>query len=164
MDILVTGEESQTICNKFRMIGHEAYSCDIQECSGGHPEWHIRDDYLNVIPIKIWDIIIFHPDCTYMAVSGNAHYGTGKLMHKKRMEAIEWTVNIWNLICKHSKCSVLENPVSVIFQYLRGGVFTIRATVSIWSPGKQKDWIVYTWINAIKPNKRAKTASMWILE
>lgn len=68
MRVLVACEESQTVCKAFREAGHEAYSCDIQECSGGRPEWHIRADALEIIKIK-WDLIIAHPPCTYLAAS-----------------------------------------------------------------------------------------------
>ena len=57
MKILIACEESQAVCKEFRFLGHEAYSCDILDCSGGHPEWHIKDDIINVINDK-WDIMI----------------------------------------------------------------------------------------------------------
>ena len=81
MKVLVACEESQRVCNAFRKLGHEAYSCDIIECSGGYPEWHILGDALNVINgncdfttqdgekhtiIGKWDLLIAHPPCTYL--------------------------------------------------------------------------------------------------
>ena len=66
--VLVACEESQIVCKAFREIGHEAYSCDIQECSGGHPEWHIKDDVLK--HLEGWDLIIAHPPCTYLCNAG----------------------------------------------------------------------------------------------
>lgn len=70
MKVLVACEESQAVCKAFRARGHEAFSCDIQECSGGHPEWHIQSD---VIPLlgDGWDLVIAHPPCTYLTVAGN---------------------------------------------------------------------------------------------
>ena len=68
MRVLVACEESQTVTIELRRLGHEAYSCDIQECSGGHPEWHIQADALQIIKIK-WDMIIAHPPCTYLTAS-----------------------------------------------------------------------------------------------
>ena len=108
-------EESQEICKAFRKRGFETYSCDLKPCSGGHPEWHFQANCIDIIPLFVWDLIIFHPDCTAMAVSGNRWYGTGMKWHYKRLDAINWTLMVWNLICKHSKSSVLENPVSVVF-------------------------------------------------
>ena len=69
---IVCGEESQEITVLAREAGHEFYSCDLQECSGGHPEWHIQKDWKNVLRHggSEWDIVIAHPSCTDLAVSG----------------------------------------------------------------------------------------------
>lgn len=80
MNVLIACEESQRVCMEFRERGHEAYSCDIQKCSGGHPEWHILENALSVIgggvmrlqngkriTISRWDLIIAHPPCTYLS-------------------------------------------------------------------------------------------------
>ena len=69
MRILVACEESQTITKKLREQGHIAFSCDIQECSGGHPEWHFNRDVFEIIDLG-WDMMIAHPPCTYLSVSG----------------------------------------------------------------------------------------------
>lgn len=68
--ILIACEESQTVCKAFRSLGHEAYSCDIQYCSGGCPEWHIKEDALEVLYREKWDLVIAHPPCTRLANSG----------------------------------------------------------------------------------------------
>lgn len=73
MKILVACEESQTITKELRKLGHEAFSCDIQPCSGGHPEWHIQGDVLEQLD-KGWDMMIAHPPCTYLTVTGNKWY------------------------------------------------------------------------------------------
>ena len=84
LNVLIACEESQRVCNEFRRLGHNAYSCDILDCSGGHPEWHFKQDVLEVIKNKggtlqtgekveikgNWDLMIAHPPCTYLAVSG----------------------------------------------------------------------------------------------
>ena len=89
MKVLVACEESQRVCTEFRKLGHEAYSCDIEPCSGGHPEWHIQDDVLPLLNgncdfktvngdmyhlIGKWDMIIAFPPCTHLAVSGAAWF------------------------------------------------------------------------------------------
>ena len=84
MKVLVACEESQEVCKAFRAMGHEAYSCDIQEPSGGHPEWHILGDALKAVEAREvatmdgtmhevgkWDLLIAHPPCTYLTVTGN---------------------------------------------------------------------------------------------
>lgn len=83
MKVLIACEESQRVCIAFRVCGHEAYSCDIQDCSGGHPEWHIKGDALEAIrggtittcdgvhhDIGKWDLLIAHPPCTYLSNAG----------------------------------------------------------------------------------------------
>lgn len=69
MKVLIACEESQTVCKAFRERGHEAYSCDILDCSGGRPEWHLKGDVRNFI-FRDWDIMIAHPPCTYLSNSG----------------------------------------------------------------------------------------------
>lgn len=69
MKILVACEESQVVTIELRKLGHEAYSCDIDDCSGGHPEWHIKDNVLNVLNDG-WDMMIAHPPCTRLTNSG----------------------------------------------------------------------------------------------
>ena len=70
MKVLVACEESQTVCKAFRERGHEAYSCDIQEPSGGHPEWHIKADAIEILFSQKWDLVIAHPPCTYLCNAG----------------------------------------------------------------------------------------------
>lgn len=89
MKVLIACEESQTVCKAFRAKGHEAYSADIQDCSGGHPEWHIKGDVLPIINGNAdfvtmdgtahriegtWDLIIAHPPCTYLTNVATRHY------------------------------------------------------------------------------------------
>src|SRR5574343_1160789 len=73
MKVLIACEESQAVCIAFRERGHEAYSCDILPCSGGHPEWHIQDDILKHLNDG-WDMMIAFPPCTHLAVSGARHF------------------------------------------------------------------------------------------
>lgn len=125
MRVLIGCEESQTICGAFRDAGYEAYSCDLQP-TRGNPDWHYQADIMDVIPMREWDLIILHPDCTAMAVSGNRWYGRGMPMHHKREAAVTWTLKLWELAKKHSKRVALENPVSVIFQHLNAPVFYLQ--------------------------------------
>ncbi len=121
MKVLIGCEESGTVTNAFRLKGHEAYSCDLLP-TRGNPDWHIQGDIIETLEnTGNWDLIILHPDCTALAVSGNRWYGEGMPHHQKRLEAIKWTTNLWNLALSKSHHVVLENPVSVIFQYLHDG-------------------------------------------
>lgn len=123
--ILIGCEESQTICAAYRRAGYEAYSCDLVP-TRGNPDWHFQEDITQVIPRKEWGLIILHPDCTAMAVSGNRWYGSGMPMHQRRLEAIDWTVKLWDLAKRHSEKCALENPVSVIFQHLRAPICYVQ--------------------------------------
>lgn len=123
--ILIGCEESQTICKAIRDAGYEAYSCDLLP-TRGNPEWHYQADIMDIIPATEWDLIILHPDCTAMAVSGNRWYGHGMPMHNKRKQSITWTVHLWELAKRHSNRVALENPVSVIFQHLNAPVFYLQ--------------------------------------
>ncbi len=73
MKILVACEESQAVTIEMRRLGHEAYSCDIEPCSGGHPEWHLQVDALELLKMK-WDMILAFPPCTHLAVSGARYF------------------------------------------------------------------------------------------
>lgn len=115
--VLVGCEESQTVCAAFRKAGHAAFSCDLQP-TRGNADWHYQQDIMDIIPTRQWDLIILHPDCTAMAVSGNRWYGKGMIHHHKRLQAIEWTLKLWELAKKNSDMVALENPVSVIFPHL----------------------------------------------
>lgn len=112
MKILVACEESQAVTIEMRRLGHEAYSCDIEPCSGGHPEWHIQTDALQLLKMK-WDMIIAFPPCTYLSNAGARHLFKGGTLNEERyqkgMEAKRFFMQFWNADCP--KVAV-ENPVS----------------------------------------------------
>ena len=125
MKVLIACEESQEVCKAFRAKGHEAYSCDIQEPSGGHPEWHILGDALKAIDggqvttmdgethdIGKWDLLIAHPPCTYLSNAGARFlYPKGVLnmeRYEKGVEAKEFFMKFLNCNCE-KVC--VENPL-----------------------------------------------------
>ena len=113
MRVLVACEESQAVCKAFRAKGHEAFSCDIQECSGGHPEWHYQEDVFAVIA-KGWDMIIAFPPCTYLSNAGACRlYPTkGNIdidRYAKGLKAKELFISLLNADCR---MVAVENPVS----------------------------------------------------
>lgn len=118
MQVLIGCEESGTVTNAFRRLGHQAFSCDIVT-TRGNPVWHIQDDIMDALEIQKWDLVILHPDCTALGVCGNRTYAAGKEKHHERIEAIEWTMALWEKAKQHSKRVVLENPASVIWPHLR---------------------------------------------
>ena len=130
MNVLIVCDESQEVCKAFRAKGHMAFSCDLQECSGGHPEWHIKDDVLSVLypdewrgtnlhlqsghicQIFKWGLIIAHPPCTYMSAAGacRMYPEAGHIDEErfaKAMDAKRFFMDILNAPCKRI---CIENP------------------------------------------------------
>ena len=148
MNVLVACEESQAVCNAFRAKGHNAFSCDILACSGGHPEWHFKQDVLGVIKRKggtletgekyklpkgaVWDLMIAHPPCTYLSVSGARwlyHPDDANLpvserrehphhlgRRKMQQEAIQFFLEFTKTNIKHW---AIENPVGIMNSHYR---------------------------------------------
>lgn len=113
MRILVACEESQTVTGAFREKNHEAYSCDILDTSGEHPEWHIKDDVLK--HLNNWDMIIAFPPCTDLAVSG-ARWFEGKRKNGEQQKSIDFFMAIINANCP--KIAV-ENPIGIMSSLYR---------------------------------------------
>lgn len=114
-NILIACEESQTVCKAFRALGHNAYSCDIQPCSGDQPEWHICDDVKAHLH-RGWDLMIGHPPCTHLAVSGARWFKDGSKPLHLQDEAMEFFMDLWHAPINHI---CLENPISVISSRFR---------------------------------------------
>lgn len=113
MKILVACEESQAVTKELRKRGHEAYSCDIQPCSGGHPEWHLQLDVTEILKMK-WDMIIAFPPCTYLSNAGACRLYPQKGVldeerYKKGVKAKAFFMKIWQADCERI---AIENPVS----------------------------------------------------
>jgi len=120
MRILVACEESQTITKELRALGHEAYSCDILPCSGGHPEWHLQQNVFEVIE-QGWDMMIAHPPCTYLAVSGarwlyNKDGSKNEDRWRNQAEALDF---VQRLMDAPIEKIAIENPISVISTHIR---------------------------------------------
>ena len=129
--VLLACEESQTVCKEFRKLGHEAYSCDILEQSGGHPEWHIMQDVILLLKQNIqfktcdgtihninkWDLIITFPPCTYLTVTGNRWFNVEKYgdkaiqREKDREDGIKFFMEFANADCERI---AIENPVGIM--------------------------------------------------
>lgn len=114
MKILIGCEESQAVCIEFRKLGHEAFSCDIQECSGGHPEWHLKMDVFEAIELKDWDMGIFFPDCTHLAVSGARHFEE-KRKDGRQQKAIDFFLRLTKVKFPYA----IENPIGIMSTIFR---------------------------------------------
>lgn len=163
MKVLVACEESQEVCKAFRALGHEAYSCDIQEPSGGHPEWHILGNALKAIEggqvttmdgethdVGKWDLLIAHPPCTYLTVTGNRWFNTERYGEKavRRLQLREEAAAFFMAFVNASVCKIaVENPVGymstayqkptqIIHPYMFGD--PARKATCLWLKGLPK--------------------------
>ena len=121
MRILVACEESQAITIELRVLGHEAFSCDLLPCSGGHPEWHFQQDVFEVIAQGNWDMMIAHPPCTFLAVSGarwlyNKDGTKNEERWQNQAEALDF---VQRLMDAPIDKIAIENPISVISSNIR---------------------------------------------
>ena len=132
MRVLIACEESQEVCKAFRERGHEAYSCDLQECSGGHPEWHIKGDCLPLLNGNCsfiteggqwvyidgkWDLLIAHPPCTYLTNSGNRWFNVekyGQAAEKRWRDRTEGAVFFMRFVAADCDKVVIENPIGIM--------------------------------------------------
>lgn len=116
MKVLVACEESQAVTIELRKLGHEAYSCDIEPCSGGHPEWHLQQDVIPLLNEK-WDMILAFPPCTYLTVTGNRWFNVERYGDKalKRIEDRKKAIDFFMLFA-NADCPkiAIENPVGIM--------------------------------------------------
>lgn len=135
MKVLIACEESQRVCIAFRERGHEAYSCDIIEPSGGHPEWHIQGDCIPILSggtcitmdglrhhIDKWDLIIGHPPCTYLTVSANKYYEVAQYGDKARQRQqyrYKAIVFFMQIMSAAAEKIAVENPVGIMSRAYR---------------------------------------------
>ena len=168
MKILVACEESQAVTIELRKLGHEAYSCDIIECSGGHHEWHIQADVLPLLDGNCsfstmdgsmhtirgkWDMIIAFPPCTHLTVSGARHFETKRKDGRQR-EGIEFFCQFLNADCDRV---VIENPIGII-----AGDYILK-----WFPDlaekyqlpRKPDQIIHPWMFG---DNYSKSTCLWL--
>jgi hypothetical protein len=144
MRVLIACEESQAITKAFRELGVEAYSCDLLPCSGGHPEWHIQGDAIQQAYLGDWDLMIAHPPCTYLAVSGarwlyNKDGSKNEDRWRKQEEALDFVRALMDAPIEHI---AIENPVSVISSQIR-----------------KPDQIIHPWMFG---DKASKSTCLWL--
>ena len=109
MKILVACEESQAVTQDLRKLGHQAFSCDILSCSGGHPEWHIQGDVIEQLD-KGWDMLIAFPPCTHLAVSGARHFAK-KIADGRQQQGIDFFMKMVNAPIPKK---AIENPIGIM--------------------------------------------------
>lgn len=130
MKVLIACEESQEVCKAFRERGHEAYSCDLQDCSGGHPEWHIMGDVLPLLngdcsfitrggqQVRIvgrWDLLIAHPPCTDLAVSGARWFREKQMDYRQQKSCVLFM----QMMLADADRVAVENPIGIMSRCYR---------------------------------------------
>lgn len=144
MKILVACEESQAVTIELRRLGHEAYSCDIEPCSGGHSEWHLQQD---VIPLlsEPWDMIIAFPPCTDLCVSG-ARWFAEKRADGRQDASIAFFMRFVNCSCPRV---AIENPVGIMSSRYRKPDQIIQP----WQFGHGESKATCLWLKGLPPLK-----------
>ncbi|MWC26650.1 DNA cytosine methyltransferase [Paenibacillus sp. MMS18-CY102] len=161
MRVLVACEESQAVTVEFRKFGHEAYSCDIQPCSGGHPEWHIQQD-ATIILKDYWDMIIAFPPCTYLTNAGAVRLRVKGEIQEDRLckarEAREFFMKFYNTECT---MVAIENP-------LPGKIHELPAYTQIiepymfGDPWKKRTCLWLRGLEPLEPTNIVKPKGLWV--
>jgi len=148
MSVLVGCEESQVVMKSFRKLGHSAKSCDLQDCSGDMPEHHLKMDIFEALKLKRWDMIILHPPCTKLSVSGNRWYAEGKEKYHERLEAVSWTKKLWSEATRICDRVAMENPVGVLNRYC---LLPRPVYIQPWMFGHGETKKTGLWLHGLKP-------------
>jgi site-specific DNA-cytosine methylase len=147
---LVACEESQTVTKAFRANGHDAWSCDIIPCSGGHPEWHFQCDVTNLLNLP-WDLIIAHPPCTDLAVSGARHFAE-KRKDGRQQRSIDFFMLFVNCSCQRV---AIENPIGIMSSVYRKPDQIIQP----WMFGHGETKATCFWLKGLPPLKPTNIVS-----
>lgn len=149
--VLVACEESQIVCKAFRDKGHEAYSCDLEDCSGGHPEWHFKQ---NVLPLlnRSWDLVIAHPPCTYLTNAGVMHLHSvkskngvlPKIHGEERWALMEKACEFFNAFKNCAPKVCIENPIP--HKYAREKIGKYTQVVQPWMFGHMETKATCLWL------------------
>jgi len=154
MKILIACEESQSVTKAFRKLGHEAFSCDLLDASGGHPEWHIKGDALKEAYSGKYDMMIAHPPCTYLAVSGARWmYNKDGSVNQERLQNQKDALQfVYNLMDAPMDKIAIENPVSVISSQIRKPEQIIQP----WQFGDEAQKTTCLWLHNLPQLKSTK--------
>ena len=171
MKILVACEESQAVTIELRRLGHEAYSCDIQECSGGHPEWHIKGDVLPLLNGDCefytmdgerhaisgrWDMIIAFPPCTDLAVSGARHFAK-KRADGRQQASVDFFMKFANAYCDRI---AIENPVGIMSTHFRKP----DQIINPWQFGHPETKKTCLWLKNLKPLEETENVYTYMMK
>ena len=142
MKVLIACEESQAVCIEFRKLGHEAYSCDILPCSGGHPEWHIKGNVSDRLH-RNWDLIIAHPPCTRIANSG-VRWLNERNLWKELSIACNFFQEFQKCAIRHKIPMCIENPIPHKYAVEYIGKYT--QLIQPWQFGHPESKAICLWL------------------
>jgi hypothetical protein len=161
MRILVACEESQAVTIELRKLGHEAYSCDIQECSGGHPEWHLQQDATVLLKEK-WDMILAFPPCTYLTNAGAMRLRVKGVLQEDRMEkaraAKEFFMMFYNADCQRI---AIENPLPGRIHQLPDYTQIIEPYM-FGEPWKKRTCLWLKGLQPLEPTNIVEPKGLWV--
>jgi hypothetical protein len=150
MRVLVACEESGMVRDAFAARGHDAWSNDLKPARNGGK--HLQRDCLDAIDL-CWDIIIFHPECTALSLSGNRHFGRGMPRHRERQDALLWTRGVWELIKWKARVGAcMENPASVLWDAITEKPQWIQPNM-FGHPEQKKTGLALDRLPPLKPTK-----------
>lgn len=163
MRVLIACEESQIVCKAFRSRGHEAYSCDIQECSGGHPEWHIQADALQLLKMR-WDLIIAHPPCTYLTPAGSCNlFNADHSVKNKERERLGWEARefFMEFLLSDCPCVAVENPAPMKY-YALPPYTQIIEPYMFGDPWKKRTCLWLKGLRPLEPTNIVEPKGCWV--
>jgi hypothetical protein len=143
--VLVGFEESQAITNELRAKGVNAFSCDLQDCSGGNPKFHLKMDIFQAINLRKWDMIILHPPCTHTALCGNRWYWN----KQERIDGIELCKKAWEAAINVCDKVALEQPKTIMQKYIGQKSQVIHP----WQFGHGETKETWLWLKGLPPLK-----------
>lgn len=183
MKVLVACEESQTVCKAFRERGHEAYSCDIIDCSGGHPEWHIKGDALLVINGRCefqtadgtvhsidgkWDLLIAHPPCQKLSCAGGVNLGrrdcvcsTAKWREQFFNDRTDAAIFFMSFLAADCNRVCVENPVGYMSSHYKKPTQYIEPFY-FGDPWKKKTGLWLKGLNKLTPTNIVTPTGKWV--
>lgn len=169
MNVLIACEESQAVCIEMRRLGHNAFSCDVQECSGGHPEWHIMGDVLPLINGRCefktmdgkthriegrWDLLIAHPPCRFLTLTGNRWYNVERYGQKaidrlqEREKAIAFFMAFANADCLRI---AIENPIGIMSSRYRKADQIVQPWQFALTEEENTEKATCLWLKGVSP-------------
>lgn len=158
--VLVACEESQVVCKEFRSRGFDAWSCDLVECSGGHPEWHILGDAVDALHSRRWDILIAHPPCTYMSKAGARwmYPKAGQLSRERFERAMEAKAFFMKFLEADIPHRAVENPLPLKVV----GLPPPTQTVQPYEFGEPYSKRTLLWLSGLPPLKPTRVLDKYV--